>query len=108
MPAQTAGSLNAKARNREENPPGWMGRHSWRHKGYLQIAGAMLPPAGCGDSAKRERDLGEGEEINLSKATFFSLFGNNQIMPSFQISWFSCAFVFFEGRYNHAGLCGYV
>lgn len=86
MPAQTAVILSAKGRNREEDAPGWMGRHSWRHKGYLQIAGEMLPPVGCGDSATPEQDLGKREEINRSKATLFSLFGNNKIKPSFQIS----------------------
>lgn len=43
-PAQRAVILNAKGRNREEDPRGWMGTQSWRDKGYLQIAGAMLPP----------------------------------------------------------------
>lgn len=107
MPAQTAVILNAKGRNRVL--PGWMGRHSWRHKGYLQIAGVMLPLGGVWRRYNMRARPGRGRrDKNMSKATLFSLFGNNKIMPSFQISCFSCAFALFEDQYNHADLCAYV
>lgn len=58
-----------------------------QHGGYLQTAAAMLVLYGCRDATTRAQDPGDGEtENSLREATFFSLFGNSKIVPSFQIS----------------------